>query len=230
MTQAFDSISLKAKLLILIHISLGSYIVYPILITDILKLQNWMDPRYLQLVFSFLLLIPALIWMKPFLLKSIRTFNAHPFKESLSIVQTLPILILSSGLLNWIAVSLTHVDASTNQVLLGQWFNQDPLLVIFEALVFAPIYEELIFRGFIQQLISKINIQVGLWGSSLLFGLAHMITSSTSLTLSDFAFLPTYTILGYILAKRALKSDTIISSMGLHFINNLIGIIALMVI
>lgn len=229
MTQAFESISLKHKLFFLVHVSLGSYVLYPMLLTDILSLQNVINPIWVQLIYSFIMLIPALYWMKSLILDSLSSFNYHPLKHSLSILKAFPLMMLVSLIFNGLAIMITHAEASTNQILLGEWFNQYPVLVIFEALIFAPIFEELLFRGFIYQVLKKINPSFGLWISSLLFGLAHMLTQSP-LKLSDFAFLPTYTLLGFLLARQAITSKSLISSMGLHFLNNLLGIIALMLI
>ena len=94
------------------------------------------------------------------------------------------------------------------------------------ALIYAPFVEELLFRGLLINLMKPIKLNYALWISSLLFGLSHMFAQGFVLT--DLYFLPTYTVLGFLLAKRYHDSNSLFSSMAVHFLNNLVGVLAFM--
>ncbi|MGT2800076.1 CPBP family intramembrane glutamic endopeptidase [Streptococcus marmotae] len=117
------------------------------------------------------------------------------------------------------------VPPSNNQQLVEQSVLSQPLFSFFAVVVFAPIMEELLFRGvfagyFFPTLTKKISIIFYLFLSSGLFCLAH-----GPRTLSDFLIYFTMGVsLGWLyLAKRDLRY-----SVGLHFANNLLSFVTIL--
>ena len=88
------------------------------------------------------------------------------------------------------------------------------LLEVISSIILAPIIEELVFRGV---LFNRLKIRVGIVAamiiSSVLFGLGHEFGSMTS------AFL-----FGMCMCVIYLKTDNILITMSIHFINNLVAV------
>lgn len=97
---------------------------------------------------------------------------------------------------------------------------------------FAPVYEEVIFRGFILGTLLRYvhAVKVVLY-SSLLFGIWHL-KSIFSLNISDLLYQIAYTgiFFGPILAYVTLKTKTIWVSVILHSLNNFLSPISWVII
>ncbi len=115
------------------------------------------------------------------------------------------------SLLNMVnSISLPLLDVATG--------TNDPLLFIFEmfsAIIIAPISEELFFRGV---LFNRLKIRTGIIAamviSSALFAIGHEFGGITS------AF-----VFGICMCIIYLKTDNILMTMSIHFLNNLVAVI-----
>ena len=109
-------------------------------------------------------------------------------------------------------------------------FSIFPVLYAFTAVIFAPIVEEVLFRGVLyQELRSKGNYWVPVIISSLSFGLIHTLPLFLlSQDPSEFLFLIVYTAMGYLMTRAYEKTGTIWASIGVHFMNNLIATLVLL--
>ena len=94
----------------------------------------------------------------------------------------------------------------------------DPLTYLLEvvsSVIFAPILEELVFRGV---LFNRLKIRIGIIGAMLIssgiFAIGHEFGGMTS------AFL-----FGMCMCIIYLKTDNILMTMSIHFINNLVAVI-----
>ena len=92
--------------------------------------------------------------------------------------------------------------------------KQLPPYIILFGIVFAPISEELFFRGF---LVDKI----GIFFSSTVFALSHFAYGSIAEIIGAFT-------IGLILAYIYKKSQSILPVIGIHFLFNLLSVIAIM--
>lgn len=103
----------------------------------------------------------------------------------------------------WISMDIETVDIDSSTVILDA----------IGAIIFAPIMEELIFRGV---LFNRLKIRTGIIPamiiSSIIFGLGHEFGGMTS------AF-----IFGVCMCILYLKTDNILIPMSVHFLNNLIA-------
>ncbi|HFR3771103.1 TPA: lysostaphin resistance A-like protein [Streptococcus suis] len=115
---------------------------------------------------------------------------------------------------------LIPVEESQNQMIVVQFVSAYPILAFFSVVVFAPILEELIFRGFLAtyffpKMQSMKTVGIYLIMSGLLFSLPH-----GPATIPQFLIYFTMGVnLGWIfLLKRDIRY-----SMVLHFVNNLIA-------
>lgn len=134
--------------------------------------------------------------------------------------------LLVSYLINFVISFLTTQTTSANQVIIEEGIQQNPIFIVLVALVFAPIVEELVFRGVIY---NKVTIKHGYWLgaaiSSILFGLLHVLDSLLVLNFNDIPFAIPYIALGFFIAKSYNDTGTIAGSILFHFLNNLLGVI-----
>ena len=78
-------------------------------------------------------------------------------------------------------------------------------------MIVAPIVEELVFRGLIFKQLSKYHVGYAMVISSICFACMHMNVVQG---------IPTF-FMGLILAYSYWKTDSLVTSMGIHFLNNL---------
>lgn len=110
--------------------------------------------------------------------------------------------------------SLFHINIDTSDVIFTSNWSYNIALIL-SAVVIAPIFEELFFRGAILRILARYNKTFAIVVSSLLFGFMHMDITQ---------FLFTF-ILGMILAHYSLKYHSMLVNIGLHFMNNLWAIL-----
>ncbi len=110
-------------------------------------------------------------------------------------------------------------DADTaNQTALEQ-LGMSPLLLIILTAIAAPIVEETIMRGLILGRVFN-NSYLGVIISSLLFGLLHMPTDIGSWII--------YGGMGLVLALIYHKTEKLEYTIGIHFINNALGVLIML--
>lgn len=117
---------------------------------------------------------------------------------------------------NLIIILVLNKDMSTNETLIRETFKISPFYIYFSGIIFAPIVEEIVFRGCIKKIIPNKYIFVVV--SGLLFGYVHI--SSNINHISDLLYLIPYSSLGCAFAYIYYKTNNIFSSMGLHFMHN----------
>lgn len=115
-----------------------------------------------------------------------------------------------------LTITATVGEASANQSAL----LTVPLpLLAFSALIYAPVVEEILYRGFVRRLIPGEKSFILL--SGLLFGLIHMLHPGQDL--GQMLYLVEYAFIGVFLAYLYAKSDNICVSMLGHFCFNFIA-------
>lgn len=117
---------------------------------------------------------------------------------------------------NLIIIVLLNKDISTNETLVRETFQISPFYMYLSGIIFAPIVEEIVFRGCIKKVIP--NKYLFVITSGLIFGLIHIAGYINSP--SDYLYLIPYSSLGFAFAYIYYKTDNIFTSMGLHFMHN----------
>lgn len=120
----------------------------------------------------------------------------------------------------------TGLNTSTNQTSLNTMFDKFPIFVALLAVVYAPVVEELLFRGVIRKFIK--NKWVFIFTSGILFGLAHVIDSAQSF--KEYLFVLVYSALGCFLAHTYYKTNNICTNIMFHFIQNLLAVLAMILL
>lgn len=222
--------SKKKIFFLLFHFTMGTYALYPMLIVAILARSNRMellgDPR-VDLVYSVLLLILSIYLTKDFWIEMGRRFKQEPMMNIKTVFITLPLMLGTSMVLNYAITTLTGLDGSQNQNELIKIFGDFPLLLVFQALIFAPIVEELMYRGLLFGMLQKRSQMFAVLFSSFFFGMAHVYPSLFDGQYMDLVFLPTYFMLGFWLNRAYIKSKSLYTPVIIHFINNAIGVFAI---
>lgn len=222
--------SVKKSIFLLFHFTIGYFVLYPLILFTLVSLlgfEIWLSNGVVDISYSILMLVISLFLTKDLLLRSINELSNHPLKTLKIIATTFPMMLLSSFVINFLISNLTGQTESANQGFIIELFKQYPYLIIIQALVYAPILEEIMFRGLVFGALSKKSIPIAMLVSSLLFGVAHVYDAILTANFADLWFIPTYAVLGYFLNRAYLKSGTLVSSMALHFLNNALGLWAI---
>lgn len=137
--------------------------------------------------------------------------------------------MLVSNMIVSIPISfIANTDTSNNQQAVEAMFEQNLMYSIFASAIFAPIVEEIIYRGIIYKNVRlKCGVKTAILASSTVFAFMHFAISFVSGDLSDMIFLPVYLVPSIFLCLIYEKTNNIFAPIYLHLINNLIGIIAI---
>lgn len=214
---------------LLMHLSLGQRWIYPSIIYQVIhyfQLNIYLDNGSIDLYFSLLMILSTFVITFPILRVAHERFTSQPLKHLKIAVLTFPMLLTSSLILNFLIAQFLGLFTSGNQAQIESLFQDYPSLVIFQALIYAPLLEELVFRGYIFGSLRKHSKWLAFLISSLLFGTAHLLTGA-SFAWTDLWFLPVYSVMGYFLALAYERSGSLYTPMLVHFLNNLVGILSL---
>lgn len=219
-----------ASIVLLINYFIGYQYVYPVLSSIIFKPMNGaLNPSAQMLSTIITLLISILLVRKP-LFRSFRFFIDNLGRNIKIIFKHVGLIYLVNVIMNLIILYLFGDNTSGNQALVESGFAIFPVLYAFTAVIFAPIVEEILFRGVLyQELRKKGNYWIPVAISSLSFGLIHTLPIFlVSSDVSELLFLVVYTAMGYLMTRAYEKTGTIWSSIGVHFMNNLIATVVLL--
>ncbi len=106
-------------------------------------------------------------------------------------------------------------EIASNEQSLRNVFSINPVAIYISAVIFAPIIEELVFRGSFFYMFK--NKFLFLFFSGFTFGFIHVLGAETW---QQFMFIIPYSIPGFIFAYALYKSKNIFVPIGLHFIHN----------
>ena len=118
-------------------------------------------------------------------------------------------------------------DPSVSQKMLEELTHNQPLFTFFMAVIFAPLTEELTFRGMLARFVfpQQDNLKqtaLFLLVSTVLFALAHFPTSPQQFLV--------YSALGLSMGLAYINKGGLAYSMGLHALNNLISFVMIMML
>jgi len=118
-------------------------------------------------------------------------------------------------------------DPSVSQKMLEELTHNQPLFTFFMAVIFAPLTEELTFRGMLARFVfpQQDNVKktaLFLLVSTVLFALAHFSTSPQQFLV--------YSALGLSMGLAYINKGGLAYSMGLHALNNLISFVMIMML
>lgn len=121
---------------------------------------------------------------------------------------------------------ITHTTQANNQIALQNLFNSNPVFIAILAMFYAPIAEELMFRGTIRKFIK--NKKAFILVSGILFGLLHVIDDSK--TLAEFSYVIVYSVLGMYLSILYVKTNNLCANIFMHFLQNTLSVIGMLLL
>lgn len=122
------------------------------------------------------------------------------------------IMMVSNLLINL----LVSNSLPSNEQTIRETFNISPLYIFFEAVIYAPIVEELVFRLSIKKIFSNKWAFVIL--SGLIFGSMHVFGNFNNL--ADLLYIIPYSAPGIVFALMLKDSDNILVPMSFHLLHN----------
>ena len=171
-----------------------------------------------------------------FLLIIFRDFikkNWKIFKQELleNVIWILTIGIGSAYLFSYIGEFIVNLllpantSEATNQTLVVTLVSSNMLLMTFQAVILAPIVEELFFRGLIFNTLRQKSVFWAHLISAFLFGLLHVYSYILAGDMSEWIKLIPYMTAGLAFSYAYEKRQNIIAPIFLHGLKNLIALI-----
>ncbi len=117
---------------------------------------------------------------------------------------------------NLIIVSLNGGNIAGNEETIRETFKVAPIYILFSAIIYAPICEELVFRRSLRNIISSPIAFI--LTSGIIFGGLHVIGNINSWI--DILYLIPYSVHGLVFAYILYKTDNVLVSTGLHLMHN----------
>jgi len=174
----------------------------------------------------FLTIVIILIYFKD-VKKDFLEFKRNWKSKMLFALKIFAIFMVIKIFASYISVILSNIFnikeiTSENQSTITNLLGQYPILMIFSAVGLAPIYEEILFRlGFKKCLKNKWLFIII---SGTLFGLIHIFPTDLNLGVALIQSI-VYVVMGISLAYYYQKYNNIFYSILIHFYNNLLSII-----
>lgn len=177
------------------------------------------------LILGIATLISAL-WYRHHLVEEFKKFANNASKNITKVLSLYALMMLVNILTNIFLVEVLNIQGnSANQELVEILIGQMPLLMAISTTVFAPILEELVFRGGLYLgLKQRIGGKLATLISSASFGLIHVTSEllSSGNWVEVFLIIP-YIVMGYFMLDAVKKTDSLWGGILLHFINNLVA-------
>jgi len=226
--QKFSPLPLKSAIFLFLNYFAGYLVIYPRILLIISRLTgNQSDtlPMPYNVVLHLLVLAISIRLAMPLLKESYSALMKNFNYSFILPMKLFSLMFFSSYVLSALATMITGNSSSSNQEALITMLSSNRLFILFLTMFFAPIVEEILFRGVLYRCLRrKGNIWFPMIFSSTLFGLLHVIDSLITRNYGDLIFLPLYAVMGFFLAYAYEKSGNIYSSMLLHFFNNAVSI------
>lgn len=126
---------------------------------------------------------------------------------------------------NLIIRFITGMNNATNQETLNEAIKNYPIIISFLTILYAPIAEELMFRGVFKEFIKKKIPFIIISGFT--FGLMHIIDDFTSY--KELLYIFVYGTMGCYLAYLYYKTNNIFSNITFHFLQNALATIIMLI-
>lgn len=232
--EPVSGFTLKHAVLLALNYFVGHQVIYPIIVTVIVKLIN---PQATTIPISAMAIwygwtLISTLWLaRPLLADATRHLKGH-FSETCGIPwKIFPIMYVSSIGMSLLISIITQQTTSNNQQGLNELLGEAPVFTVLLAIVFAPIVEELVFRGaFYRYFRNQRSFWFPLILSSSLFSLIHLSTAIAQQQWMDLWYFPLYAMLGGFIAYAYEKTGNIYGSILLHFIHNTVGMLLALLI
>lgn len=188
-------------------------------------LPNYINSKYYFLVYIILFIVTILVFRKQ-LVYDFKKFKEYFREYNVLVLKTWGKALLGIMIINLVIQIFTTSDTATNQESLQKMFNSLPIAVALLSMVYAPIVEEILFRGVFRKFINKKYLYIII--SGFIFGLLHVIDDFQ--TISELLYIFVYSLLGCALASLYYKTNNICTNMYMHFLQNTLSVIGMIIL
>lgn len=186
---------------------------------------NYTMFMWIQLLFYALMTAGILALLSPILTESQINYARHRKECWIIALTTILKMYFWMIVLNLILNSFTGQATSDNQAEINGALKNIPLVTILLSTVFAPICEEMVFRGCIYRKLRDNGYWLATIFTSLAFGFVHVSSAFVSGNYKDLLYLITYSALGYFLCDAYEKSGSVYTTISMHLLINLVSVI-----
>lgn len=225
---------LKLLICIVFFFSISNIASFILSIFNINKdnLSNFSIVLY-QFIVSLLLFILLLVLYYKTYKKDFKSFKKNLKENIIKIIKLFIIFMIFKYVIGIISSFImilcgygTSDFMSTNQKMIIDYVKASPILMVLSVSLFGPFYEEGIFRLAFKKVINNKWLYIIISGS--LFGLLHIFPLDEGVTLSlGIIQSISYVTMGMFFSYIYYKTDNIFISVGLHILNNLLSVIAI---
>lgn len=186
-----------------------------------------------QFVVSLIMFIVLFIVYNKSIKKDFKEFRKDLNKNIIYIIKMFVIFMIVKYIVSFISVlimTLLKFDTSSmtsiNQELIEAYVKTSPILMVISTAILAPFYEETLFRLGMKKVFKIEYLFVII--SGVIFGLMHIFPLEEGVTLVlGIIQSITYVTMGIFLSYTYYKTDNIFISIGIHFLNNFLSVLAM---
>lgn len=186
-----------------------------------------------QFVMSSIMFISLFIVYNKSIKKDFVNFKNNVNKNIGYIIKMFIIFMIVKYIVSFISVLImtvlnfdTSSMTSVNQNLIEIYVKTSPFLMVVSTAFLAPFYEEVLFRLGINKVLNNKCLFIVI--SGMIFGLLHVFPLEEGVTLAlGMMQSITYVTMGIFLSYTYYKTNNIFISIGIHFLNNLLSVLAM---
>lgn len=222
----------KFSLLFLIVVYFFGYMfLVPVLARNLTLFLNSnaivMSIPILTILYAIILVLSVLI-TRPLWQEAWDSFKQNIVRNLFEIITMTFFVLALNFALSMVVSLITGTPESVNQENIKVNTTIAPIFMLFSSVIFAPIVEESVFRGGIFSYCRK---YMGFVPSAIIsgffFGCIHVMGSFITFQFTDLVYLVVYGGLGFFFCYCYEKKNSIVSSAGVHALNNLISFMLL---
>lgn len=136
------------------------------------------------------------------------------------------LMLLGNMIIGMLISLIPGAEDSANQEAIAQMIEIAPFTMVFSAVIFAPIVEELVFRGAIYNMIAKKTSAIKtILISGAIFGALHVVFGLVGGDLFELIYFIQYFLMGAAFGFIYHKTKSIHVCIAVHFINNLVAVL-----
>lgn len=205
---------------------IGSALLKFVLVTFSIQMDYYSINCYLNVVVDLGLLIVVFLVFKDQMIKQWKEFKNDLQGNLLYGFVVGPVFIYAVGILGGlITIILGGANTSENQALIESITQVQPFLMMMTTIVFAPVLEEMIFRGIVFGWTYERNPKIAHIVSAFVFGFVHVMNAVLSGQISEWIQIFSYFFMGLALSYLYAKKNNIYVPILSHAMNNLISMI-----
>lgn len=218
---------------LLLHYFIGYQFVYPMVFGDLtlrLDPSATMIHPWFQMVIYLLMIVITVAAAWPLLKESVQALIIDPISILKTCLKMLALFYVVNIMVNLIVLMFSSTNESANQTQVIEAMQLFPAITLFSSLIYAPIVEEILFRGICYRALRpKFRFITAALFSAFIFGFIHVMNAVFIGNFNDLIYLLSYGCIGFFLALTYEKTNSIYGSMFLHFLNNAIAFLLLIV-